>query len=96
MMTRDMAHELKDHHVTAVSLYPGLVRTESVIRFAQFFDMRDSESPQFLGRVVCALATDPHRHQETGKVLVAAELGRRYGLVDVDGRSPMPLSLTEA
>ena len=36
-LTADMAHELKGHGVTAVSLYPGLVRTEAVLA-AGFFD----------------------------------------------------------
>ena len=30
-MAADMAHELKPHGVTAVSLYPGLARTEAVL-----------------------------------------------------------------
>ncbi len=33
-MSSDMAHELKDHNV-AVSLYPGLVRTEAVLTAAR-------------------------------------------------------------
>src|SRR6185437_8560420 len=44
-MVADMAHELRDHHVTAVSLYPGLVRTEAVMRDAAYFDLGNSESP---------------------------------------------------
>jgi NAD(P)-dependent dehydrogenase (short-subunit alcohol dehydrogenase family) len=34
-MTFDMAQELRPHSVTALSLYPGLVRTESVLRAAE-------------------------------------------------------------
>jgi len=49
-LIRDMAHQLRDHHVAAVSLYPGLVRTENVMRFAEYFDLSNSESPQFVGR----------------------------------------------
>src|SRR5260370_42573719 len=30
-MTADIAHELRPHNVAAVSLYPGLVRPESVL-----------------------------------------------------------------
>ena len=30
-MTADVAHELREHNVAAVSLYPGLVRTEKVM-----------------------------------------------------------------
>jgi NAD(P)-dependent dehydrogenase (short-subunit alcohol dehydrogenase family) len=31
-LTADIAHELRRHRVAAVSLYPGLVRTEAVSR----------------------------------------------------------------
>jgi NAD(P)-dependent dehydrogenase (short-subunit alcohol dehydrogenase family) len=50
-MTADMAHELAPHGVTAVSLYPGLVRTEAVLA-AGVFDLSNSESPKFIGRAV--------------------------------------------
>ena len=33
-----MAHELRQFGVTAVSLYPGLVRTEAVMAAADFLD----------------------------------------------------------
>src|SRR5438046_3940553 len=57
-MTADMATELKPHGVTVVSLYPGLVRTERVMEAAQWLDLSNSESPEFIGRAVAALATD--------------------------------------
>ena len=93
-LTADMAHELRAHGVTAVSLYPGLVRTEAVLA-AGVFDLSNSESPQFIGRVIAALAADPNALQWSGAVLVAAALAREYGVVDVDGRSPRPLTLAE-
>jgi hypothetical protein len=77
-----------------VSLYPGLVRTESVLA-AGVFDLSNSESPQFIGRVIAALAADPNALQRTGSVAVAAALAREYGVIDVDGRSPRPLTLAE-
>src|SRR5262249_8348249 len=56
-LTRDMAHELRPHGVTAVSLYPGLVRTEAVLAAAQggWLDLSNSESPEFIGRVIAGL-----------------------------------------
>src|SRR5215216_290372 len=57
-MTEYMAKELKKYKVAVISLYPGLVRTESIMRNAKHFDMSNSESPQFIGRVVAALAAD--------------------------------------
>lgn len=95
-LTSDMAHELAPLGVCAISLYPGLVRTESVMAAAQFFDLSNSESPQFIGRAVCALAEDPERLRWTGQVLVAARLGLEYGFTDIDGRQPRPLGLQES
>lgn len=95
-MVQDMAHELQPHGVTAVSLYPGLVRTEGVMENAEHFDLSNSESTQFLGRAVAALATDPNVIEKTGQVLVAAALGLEYGFTDIDGKQPRPLTLEEA
>lgn len=93
-MTADMAHELKPHGVSVVSLYPGLVRTELVLA-AGFFDLSNSESPEFIGRAVAALAGDPDVIHRSGSVLVAAALGREYGFMDVDGRQPRPLTIAD-
>jgi dehydrogenase/reductase SDR family protein 1 len=95
-MTHDMAFELKPYGITAVSLYPGLVRTESVMRAADSFDMRNSESPQFIGRAVAALASDKKVLNKTGQILVAAKLAQEYGFTDIDGKQPRPLTLNEA
>ena len=93
-MTSDMAHELKPHGVTAVSLYPGLVRTEAVLA-AGCFDLSNSESPEFIGRVIAALAADPDVSSRTGATLVAAAVAEEYGVTDVDGRRPRPLTLAD-
>jgi len=95
-LTSDMAHELASHGVCVVSLYPGLVRTEAVMASAAFLDLSNAESPQFVGRAVCALARDPQRLRRSGQVLVAAQLGVEYGFTDVDGRQPRPLGLQES
>lgn len=90
-MAACMAYELRAHNVAAVSLYPGLVRTEGVLQAAAHFDLSNSESPQFIGRVVAALANDPELMRKSGQVLVAAELALEYGIVDIDGRQPRSL-----
>jgi NAD(P)-dependent dehydrogenase (short-subunit alcohol dehydrogenase family) len=94
-LAADMAHELRAHQVAAVSLYPGLVRTERVLRNAQYFDMSNSESPQFTGRAVAALAADPNLLQKSGKVLIVAALAREYGFTDIDGKQPRPLTIQD-
>jgi NAD(P)-dependent dehydrogenase (short-subunit alcohol dehydrogenase family) len=45
----DSAEELRPYDVTSVALYPGLVRTEAVMANAEWLDLRNSESPQFVG-----------------------------------------------
>jgi NAD(P)-dependent dehydrogenase (short-subunit alcohol dehydrogenase family) len=92
-LTADMAHDLAGTGVTVVSLYPGMVRTEKVLEAAPFLDLSNSESPQFLGRAVAHLGADPEVARHNGSVLVAAALARDYGFTDVDGRSPLPLTL---
>jgi NAD(P)-dependent dehydrogenase (short-subunit alcohol dehydrogenase family) len=94
-MTADMAAELTPHGVTVVSLYPGLVRTEKVMEAAAYLDLSNSESPDFIGRAVAALAADPDVLRHSGKVLVAAALAQDYGFADVDGKRPRPLSLKD-
>ncbi len=91
-----MAHELRNHSVAAVSLYPGLVRTEGVLKDADYFDMSNSESPQFIGRAVAALAADPEIMRRSGQVQVAAQVALDYGFTDIDGRQPRPLTVAEA
>jgi len=94
-MTEYMASELKKYKVAVVSLYPGLVRTESIMRNAKHFDMSNSESPQFIGRVVAALASDPNIMKKSGQVLVAAQEALEYGIKDIDGKQPRPLTLKD-
>jgi dehydrogenase/reductase SDR family protein 1 len=94
-MSEYMAHELKKFNVAVVSLYPGLVRTESVLKNAKHFDMSNSESPQFIGRVVAALAADPDIMKKSGKVLVAAREALEYGVQDIDGKQPRPLTIKD-
>ena len=92
-MTADMATELKSYGVAVLSMYPGLVRTEKVMEAAQWLDLSNSESPEFIGRAVAALAADPAVMRHTGKVLVAASVAIEYGFTDIDGKTPRPLTL---
>lgn len=94
-LTRDMAEELKEYGVAVVSLYPGLVRTEKVMEAAAYLDLSNSESPQFIGRAVAAMASDPEILSVTGSVVVAASCAERYGFDDVDGRRPMALTIED-
>jgi NAD(P)-dependent dehydrogenase (short-subunit alcohol dehydrogenase family) len=90
-MSKDMALELKEHGITSLSLYPGLVRTEGVMRNKDFIDLSNSESPLFTGRAVAALANDKNVINKTGQILIAAEIAREYGFTDIDGGLPNSL-----
>jgi dehydrogenase/reductase SDR family protein 1 len=94
-MVACMAQELRAHKVAAVSLYPGLVRTESVMKAAEHLDLSNSESPQFVGRAVVALATDANIIEDSGRILVVAELAHKYGFTDIDGTQPRPLTASD-
>lgn len=94
-MTADMAVELQPHGVAVVSLYPGMVRTEKIMAAAAVLDLSNSESPEFIGRAVAALAGDVGVMRHTGTVRVAAALAQEYGFSDIDGTSPRPLTLSD-
>lgn len=95
-MSHDMAVDFRKHHVAVVSIWMGLLLTE---RTRRVFDAEPdkyaalaatAETPEFTGRVIDALASDPHLMQKSGKVLIGAELGQEYGVTDTNGRSPVP------
>ena len=94
-MSADMAQELRPHGVSVVSLYPGMVRTELVMEAAKggWLDISNSESPEFLGLVIAALAKDSQLASRSGQAVVAAAVARELGVVDLDGSQPIPLTL---
>ena len=87
-----MATELRDYRVAVLALMPGFVRTERVlmhmvsdeVKRAFRFDL--SETPEYVGRAVAALAGDPGVMRRTGSVAFVADLALEYGFTDVDGR----------
>ncbi|WP_433575407.1 SDR family NAD(P)-dependent oxidoreductase [Nocardia brasiliensis] len=101
-LTADLAHNLADTGVTAVSLWPGIVDTELLqlvpadaegrrvvtLPGEGRFDLAEAETPRFPGRAVVALATDAERRTRTGSAWRVADLAKAYGFTDVDGRVP--------
>ena len=90
-MAMQTADELRAHNVTVVSIYPGLVRTEAVLA-AGVFDLSNSESPEFIGRAIAAMAVDGQAQRWNGKVVTAAAMALDYGFTDIDGKQPRPLT----
>jgi dehydrogenase/reductase SDR family protein 1 len=91
-MAKDMAVELGPHQVTCVSFWPGVVRTERLLKQSKAgevpFSVEAGETPRFTGRAVVAFATDPKRLEKTGQALIVYEMAREYGFRDVDGKLP--------
>jgi NAD(P)-dependent dehydrogenase (short-subunit alcohol dehydrogenase family) len=88
-LARDMAEDLRPYQITSISLYPGLVLTESVLANIQYFEHETNrETPLFVGRVVAALAADARVFELTGRWLVAAEVAESYGVTDEHGVRP--------
>jgi NAD(P)-dependent dehydrogenase (short-subunit alcohol dehydrogenase family) len=95
-----LAHELKPHGGTAVSLTPGWLRSEAMLDEFGVTEQnwRDateriphfaiSESPLYVGRAVAALAADPDVARWNGQSLSSGQLAQVYGFTDVDGSRP--------
>jgi len=91
-MAYDMALELKPKHIASIALAPGFMRTERILEAHRRhpFDLGMTESPEYVGRAVAALASDPDVLTLTGGVFTSGELAQRYGFTDIDGRQPPP------
>jgi len=96
-MAMDMAIDLREHDVAAVSLWLGFVRTERNEPLFQHPDamkgpygkfLANAESPDFIGRVIAAMHADEKRMERSGRVLIAAELAEELGIREADGRQP--------
>lgn len=93
-LAADMGVDLENENVAAVSLWLGpqlTERTEVVLkhRGEQYDDfMAMAETPEFNGRIIHALASDPDLMQKSGQTLVTAELAMAYGLTDTESRQP--------
>jgi len=93
-----LAHELRPHGVAAVGVHPGFTRTEAVIdAFAQqgAEPPPETHSPEFVGRAVACVLADPDPMRLSGTGAQAADIARRYGFADVDGRTIAPFALPD-
>jgi NAD(P)-dependent dehydrogenase (short-subunit alcohol dehydrogenase family) len=91
-LAADMAVELKADNITSVAIWPGIVGTEHISRFAEEMSSEASqatfgngynwETPLLTGRAIAALAAEPDLIKHTGKVKIVAELAEKYNLVD--------------
>ncbi|OFJ55163.1 SDR family NAD(P)-dependent oxidoreductase [Mycolicibacterium grossiae] len=93
-MAADMAVDFAGTGVHTVSIWMGILLTE---KFRAAFDghpealartAEHAETPEFTGHVLDALYHDPDLEDLAGRAHIGAELARRYGLTDADGRTP--------
>ena len=93
-MSHDMAVDFRPYQVAVLSIWMGLLMTERTRRVFEaepdkYADLvATSESPEFTGRVIDALAKDPALMDKSGKVWIGAELAQEYGLTDTNGQLP--------
>jgi NAD(P)-dependent dehydrogenase (short-subunit alcohol dehydrogenase family) len=100
-MILGLAAELRPHGVFALALAPGFIRTERVLAAAAHDwpggvkDLSATESPEYVGRAVGALAGDGEVGRKSGGVYRVGDLALEYGFTDVDGRRIPPFELPE-
>ena len=90
------AQELRKYEVTSVAIHPGFVKTERVqAAFDQIGDgpAAVAHSPEYVGRAIAHLATDPDRFEQSGNTLAVGDLAAAYGFTDVDGGQPPAFKL---
>jgi NAD(P)-dependent dehydrogenase (short-subunit alcohol dehydrogenase family) len=91
-MAHDMGHELAGTGVSAVSLWLGLMRTESLVErgveSVAGFSLATAETPEYVGRVIDALSRDDELQRRSGHTFVTAELGADYGITEANGSAP--------
>ena len=89
--TATLAHELRPHGVSVVAVFPGFTGTERV----KMAGAQGLESPEYTGRCIAALASDPDVARRSGGGYRTGELARDYGVTDIDGSQPEPFDLPD-
>jgi NAD(P)-dependent dehydrogenase (short-subunit alcohol dehydrogenase family) len=82
-----LAGELEDHDVAVLALTPGWMLVERMTELTPW-QRAQTESPEYIGRAVAALASDPGVMRRSGQSLAVGNLAREYGFTDLDGRQP--------
>ena len=100
-MMYGLARELRKHNIAAIAVAPGFMRTERVLKAYKTNEqhwrmvpaLKRTESPEYVGRAIAMLATDPKVMRKSGRAFRVGELAREYGLTDVDGRRVPPFTV---
>jgi NAD(P)-dependent dehydrogenase (short-subunit alcohol dehydrogenase family) len=82
-----LAEELMETEIAVVALSPGWVRAERMTGLSES-QLAQTESVEYIGQAVAALAEDPAVVRRSGQSLAVGDLARHYGFTDIDGRQP--------
>ena len=91
----DMAVDLKDFDVAAVSIWMGALKAERLQRLIDSAPEKYAhlagitETPEFTGHVIWALYKDPALLEMSGRTVIGAEMGLKYGIRDEGRRQPV-------
>jgi|SRR5436190_1185364 len=87
-LTEQLADDLRPHGVACVAVSPGWMRLERMNLTPE--QAAQTESAEFPGRAIAALASDRDVIARSGRVFTTPELARDYGFTDVDGSTMSP------
>jgi NAD(P)-dependent dehydrogenase (short-subunit alcohol dehydrogenase family) len=87
-LTEQFADDLQPYGVACVAVSPGFMRLERMNLPPDTAAM--TESAEFPGRAVAALAVDDNVLAKSGRVFTTPALAREYGFTDVDGSQMSP------
>jgi NAD(P)-dependent dehydrogenase (short-subunit alcohol dehydrogenase family) len=90
----DMALDLKDYNVAALSIWMGALKTERLQmvidsdpeKYGHLTEV--TETPEFTGHVIWGLFQDPDLMNLSGQTVIGAEMAEKYGIRDEGGRQP--------
>lgn len=88
----DMAVDLKDYNVAALSIWMGPLLSERVkVLMAadpEKFRRLTLETTEFTGHIIWALYNDPKLMDLSGQTVIGAEVAVKYGITDEGGKQP--------
>jgi NAD(P)-dependent dehydrogenase (short-subunit alcohol dehydrogenase family) len=87
-LVASLADDLRPHRIAVIALSPGFMHGERMDLSPERAGM--TESTEYVGRAVAALACDPKVMEKTGKLLTVIDVAREYGFTDIDGRQISP------
>lgn len=90
----DMAVDLKEHNVAALSIWMGALKAERLqmvidsdpAKYAHLADI--TETPEFTGHIIWGIYNDPELMTFSGDTVIGAEMAIKYDIQDIDGRQP--------